>query len=301
MRKRILLTGSEGVIGRHLKHTLAHRGFEVVPCDLQPGTPGGATDIRTRHAVCEKLQGCHGILHLAAVSRVALGEADPDRCRTCNVDGTRELLQAALQQPQRPWLLFTSSREVYGNPLRLPASEDTPVNPVNVYGRSKAEGEKLVQEATLQGLRTGIVRLSNVYGSPSDYPDRVIPAFLHAACLGQDIRVDGPARRFDFTHIDDVIRGILLMLEALDNGHDVPILQLTSGQSISLLELAEHIKVLSQSRSLIRRTEADAYTVSSFSGTSERALLHLGWTPQIPLLQGLTSLVKQRSIPGLTN
>ncbi|MFM7200237.1 MAG: NAD-dependent epimerase/dehydratase family protein [Myxococcota bacterium] len=301
MRKRILLTGSEGVIGQHLKHILAQRGFEVVPCDIQPSTPGGATDIRARHAVSEKVRGCHGILHLAAVSRVAQGEADPARCHTCNIEGTGELLRAALQQPQRPWLLFTSSREVYGNPLRLPATEDTPMNPVNVYGHSKVEGEKLVREATLQGLRTGIVRLSNVYGSPDDYPDRVIPAFVHAACHGRDIRVDGPARRFDFTHIDDVIRGILLMLEALDQGRDVPILQLTSGQSISLLELAEQIKVLSQSRSLIRKTEADAYTVSSFSGTSERALLHLGWRAQIALHQGLHSLVNQLSMPGLKN
>lgn len=291
VNKRILLTGSEGVIGRHLKPALAAHGYDVVACDLKPETRGGACDIRDGCAVAQKLEGCSGIVHLAAVSRVARGEAEPDHCFSCNVDGTRAVIRAAIEAPQRPWLLFASSREVYGNPSRLPATECCPIAPVNVYGRSKALGETLIQEAQREGLQAAIVRLSNVYGCPFDYPDRVIPAFLRAALSGDDVQVRGSARCFDFTHVDDVVRGLSHLIKRLDSGLPPPILHLTSGRPISLGELAQRIILLSESTSSVLEFPAEGCTVSSFYGTSDRAYDELGWMPEIMLDQGLMRLV----------
>ncbi|MEO8630408.1 MAG: NAD-dependent epimerase/dehydratase family protein [Betaproteobacteria bacterium] len=57
------------------------------------------------------------------------------------------VIEEAERQHQPPWLIFASSREVYGQPASLPATEDAPLRPVNVYGRSKLEGEYLVDAA----------------------------------------------------------------------------------------------------------------------------------------------------------
>jgi len=103
-----------------------------------------------------------GVVHLAAVSRVIDGERDPARCWAVNVEGTRTVVEAAQSSPLRPWVIYASSREVYGQPSALPASEDCDRAPLNVYGRSKVAAEDLV---TASGLAHAIVRFSNVYGA----------------------------------------------------------------------------------------------------------------------------------------
>ena len=170
---RILVTGSSGLIGRALLGVLAEDGIDTVPYDLAAGQ-----DICDPAQVTRALVGCDGVIHLAAISRVAWGETDPDLCRHINVTGTEVLLQAVLAQPRAPWMVFASSREVYGDPDALPVAETAPMLPVNHYGRSKADGERLVLAARANGLRSAIVRLSSVYGSVHDHPDRAVPSLL---------------------------------------------------------------------------------------------------------------------------
>ena len=165
---------------------------------------------------------CDGVIHLAAVSRVIWGERDPELCWATNVDGLRNVLDVAHRQPRKPWMIFASSREVYGQPSVLPASEETPREPVNVYGRSKVMGEELIEAARLDGLRASVIRLSNVYGSTTDHADRVVPAFARAAVLGHSLRVEGAEHTFDFTHISDVAQGIVALVSRLDDGQCAP-------------------------------------------------------------------------------
>jgi len=167
MSTPILVTGSEGFVGRALCRALAASDRSVRGLDLRAEDPLARGDIRDDRRVHEAVSGCVGIVALAAVSRVAWGERAPDRCWATNVDALAALLAAAAGSPRRPWIVFASSREVYGQPEALPASEDTPRRPVNIYGRSKAEGERLVADS---GLNHAIVRLSNVYGSPVTAP-----------------------------------------------------------------------------------------------------------------------------------
>ena len=206
---RILVTGSKGLIGSALRAQIEGHGREVVGLDLR-GAGSEKGDVRDAQRIRGLIDRCLGVIHLAAVSRVAWAERDQEGCWSSNVGGLRniiEALEAADRQTQRPWLVFASSREVYGQPDQLPATEDTPLRPINVYGRSKVEGERLVNEAIGRGLRAATVRLSNVYGSVDDHADRVIPAFARAAVSGTTLRVDGAECAFDFTHIDDTIPG----------------------------------------------------------------------------------------------
>ncbi len=81
------------------------------------------------------------------------------------------------------------------------------------------------------GLAVGVLRFANVYGPGNDHPDRVVPAFARAAAAGGELRIDGSDNTFDFTHISDVVRGILTMVELLARGERrAPPIHLASGR-----------------------------------------------------------------------
>jgi nucleoside-diphosphate-sugar epimerase len=263
-------------------------GWSVSVLDLRD--PAQRGDVRDARCIARAVSGCVGIVHLAAVSRVIWGEQDPALCWATNVDGTRNILDAAIASPHRPWVVFASSREVYGQPHQLPAREDTPLAPVNVYGRSKVAGEQLVVGARAAGLHTAVVRLSNVYGSSHDHADRVVPAFVRAALDGRPLRVDGVANTFDFTHVDDVAGGLIAIMRALERGESLPPLHLVTGQPTSLGDLAALVLKLTGSRSAVVEAPSRTFDVARFYGEPARALNVLGWRAAIPLREGITRL-----------
>ena len=292
MSHRILFTGSEGLVGRALRAKLEEaRGNEVVGLDVRAvGRVYG--DVRDPDRVREAIAGCRGVVHLAAVSRVVWAERAPDHCRSTNVGGLRRVLEAAFEQSARPWVLFASSREVYGQPRRLPATEDAPLLPVNVYGRSKVEGERLVEEARAGGLRAAVLRLSNVYGSAHDHANRVVPAFARAAVEGSAIRIDGADCTFDFTHIDDTVRGMVAAMDRLDAGETLPPIHLLTGAPTTLHELAAMAMTVAGRSVPVVEAPPRPFDVSRFHGDPSRAREVLGWEPRVGLQDGFERLVR---------
>lgn len=290
---QILVTGSEGLVGTALCGTLEAEGHEVVQFDLKRSAYGHAPeDVRDRDRVAVAVNGCAGIIHLAAVSRVVHGERDPIKCRQINVEGTRNVLSAAASAPSRPWVMFASSREVYGEPEELPVAEDAPLRPVNVYGRSKAEGERWVQAARDQGVATAIVRFSNVYGSTQDHSDRVVPAFARAATTGEPMRVDGGDHTFDFIHLSDTVRGVVAVVEMLEAGERrLPPIHLLTGQGTTLRALAQIAKQAGGNRSLVYEAPERIYDVARFIGDPTRSRDLLGWSAKIAVQEGVAALV----------
>ena len=290
-KSHVLVTGSEGLVGRALRTSLEACGWETVGLDLRgPGSERG--DVRDPRRVREALVGCRGVVHLAAVSRVIWAEHAPVSCRETNIGGVRHVLEAALEATPRPWVLFASSREVYGRSRRLPVAESAPLSPVNVYGRSKVAGERLVDGARINGLRTATVRLSNVYGSTSDHVDRVVPAFARAAAEGSAIRIDGAGCTFDFTHIDDAVRGLVAVIDQLEGSKTLPPVHLLTGTPTTLRELATLAVSLGRNAVPIRAAPPRAFDVAHFHGDPSRAREVLGWEPRIPLREGLARLVR---------
>lgn len=298
MGKRILLTGGSGSIGTALGVALTQRGLDFTVLDVRAsGARRG--DVRDAAAVRRAMDGCSGVVHLAAISRVSWAERAPDECRAVNVTGTGNILSAAREMRQKPWVLLASSREIYGEPDALPVTEDAPPRPINAYGRSKAEAEALVQEASRAGLPTSIVRLSNVYGSPHDHPDRVVPTFVRAALEGRTLDVSGTQRAFDFTHIDDVVQGLCAVIERLDAGDSLPPLHLVTGASVTLGDLARAIVERAGSRSALRERPTARFDVSRFVGDPGRARAILGFEARISIGEGLDRVLgSPRVEPG---
>lgn len=292
MNGRILITGSEGLVGSALRAALEDGRAQVRGLDLR-GPCGEAGDVRNAQRVRDAVAGCRGIVHLAAVSRVVWSERDPQSCRDVNVGGLRNVIETAVESTRRPWLLFASSREVYGQPDHLPVTEDAPLRPVNVYGRCKVEGERLVEVARDKGLRAAVVRLSNVYGSPHDHADRVLPAFARAALRGGVLQVEGETHVFDFTHLDDTVRGILALIELLSQGQTLPPpINLLTGRPHTLGEAASLAVQLAGTRAPVVRAAPRPFDVSRFYGDPGRARKLLGWTPRVGLREGLRRLIR---------
>lgn len=291
---KLLLTGSAGLIGACVLHVLQARGDNVVEFDVRPRHANGpALDVRSIERVREAATGCDGIIHLAAISRVVSAEIDPTLCGDVNVGGTRNVCQVASESSRRPFVIFASSREVYGNPGALPVTESDPLRPCNVYGRSKAEGERLVTELGGAGVNAAVLRLPNVYGSVLDHPDRVVPAFARRAALGGSIVVNGPDGMFDFVHADDAARAIVTQADRLASGARLPPIHLASGIGTTLGELAE-LAVAASIRPLeVRTGPRRNHDVERFVGDPGLAQALLGWACKTSLEAGFRRLVQQ--------
>ncbi len=283
----ILVTGAAGLIGRHLCKRLEAAGLPVRRFDWKSSA---TEDICNPQALGDALNGVSGVIHLAAVSRVVWAERNPALCTAINVDALAGLVDACLKGA-RPWLIFASSREVYGNPRRLPVHEDDALQPINVYGRSKRDGELIIQSARDSGLLANICRFSNVYGCPLDHEDRVAMAFAAAAARGGVISVEGSANTFDFTHVADVVDGLWLMMQATMQGERLPPVQFVSGQATTLGELAQI--AASQALGATRVDEAPPrdFDVTAFVGDPARAKALLGWSVQTGLRDGMSGLI----------
>ncbi len=288
---KILITGSCGLIGHAVRKRLHASGIETIGIDVL-GSGAECGDMRDRAAVDKAVAGCSGIIHLAAVSRVVWAQRDPERCWSTNVGGLQNLLAATDAAAASPWIVFASSREVYGYADSLPVTEDFPLQPLNVYARSKVEGERLMSAAIASGRRGAIVRFSNVYGTVQDYADRVVPAFARAAVTGQAIRVDGSGNTFDFTYIDDVADGVIALVQKLQEGQAwLPPIHFVSGKPTTLGELAMLARQIAASDSAVNEAPARDYDVAHFFGDPARAQQLLGWTATVGIREGLTRLI----------
>lgn len=290
---KILVTGSDGLVGTRLCSLLERAGNEVARLDLRPRHESSvAVDVLDLRSLSSSAAGCAGIIHLAAVSRVVWGEADPERCLRTNVLGTANVAEVAASSPTKPWVMLASSREVYGQARSLPVTESHATAPVNVYGRSKLFAEYILRSLNQAGRRVAVVRLSSVYGSADDHQDRVVPAFCRAALANDRLGVNGSECTFDFTHVDDVADGIFRMAQMLSSGHALaePI-HLVSGVPTSLHDLAALVIRCAGARSAIVERPPRTYDVSHFVGDPARARALLGWKVATSLDKGVARLL----------
>ena len=117
----ILVTGSSGLIGRHLTAVLRDRGLEVRGFDIREALE---QDTRRVDQLATAVKEVRGIVHLAAVSRVVWAEQQPILAESVNVEALRQILELISRKAEKPWIIFGSSREVYGDAIQAEARID---------------------------------------------------------------------------------------------------------------------------------------------------------------------------------
>ncbi|MEX0801658.1 MAG: NAD-dependent epimerase/dehydratase family protein [Dehalococcoidia bacterium] len=295
---KTLVTGGAGFIGSHLVDILLERGDEVVVLDnfrrpsvghLRPRVDAGDValiegDIRDYDKVLDATEGVEVVYHLAAQSNVLGSLDDIDYSFTANVVGTFNVLKAAADKGVRR-VVFTSSREVYGDPDDLPVAESHRMQAKNPYGASKVAGEAYCLAFQRMGHEVAILRLANIYG-PHDC-DRVIPIFLDRARRGEDLELYGGRQLIDFFSVHRTAEAIAAAAGCPLNG---PI-NLGSGHGTTLPELAERVLEVTGSSSHIRFLPARELEVTGYVADVSRMRGVLGVEPPDDPLSDLESMV----------
>jgi UDP-glucose 4-epimerase len=261
---RIIITGGNGFIGRHLvKKLLSYKRHTVVLISntnnmndkyladrkLLQDMPLTfyTADIRNREAISgiflnERPDIC---IHLAAKTSVADSIKNPEETMDINVKGTLNVLEAC-HDSQVNNFVFASSAAVYGNVRELPISENHMLEPLSPYGTSKMLAEQHVSSYNkLKKIQNTIsLRIFDVYGGGQPSEADVITNFAARLSKGLSpiIYGDGLQTR-DFISIDDVVDGILLSIRAMEevenNNLSSPVFNIGTGIPTSINQLAQ--------------------------------------------------------------
>jgi UDP-glucose 4-epimerase len=295
---KALVTGGAGFIGAHLVDRIAETtDDQVVVLDnlrrgrrqrirqREPYVTFIEGDIRDASVVRDAMDGCDVVYHLAAQSNVMGAMDDAEYSFTTNVGGTFNVLRAASELGV-PRVVFTSSREVYGEPEYVPVDEDHPLRPKNPYGASKLAGEAYCRTfAHCYGVDVAVFRLANVYGVGDR--DRVIPLWLERASAARDLEVFGGNQILDFIWIDRVLDALLLAgAEGLPD-----VVNIGSGTGTSILELAARIISTSGTAGNVVRLPARGPEVGRFVADTSR-MRALGLRPDADPLAHLPEVAR---------
>lgn len=313
MSAHVLVTGGVGFIGYHVSTALLARGDRVTILDDFSNAPyptvmkeRNARDLAAAFREVRVVRGCitdavlvkelisdvSGVIHLAGVAGVRPSFVSPARYARVNTEGTANVLMA-MREAGVNRLAFASSSSVYGNSTPLPAQEESPcVVPESPYAASKRAAELIASAIGLSmpALRCCALRFFTVYG-PRQRPEMAITLFANKALRGEEIDVfgDGSMRR-DFTHVDDITRGVLAAYDNASLG--VRPYNLGSGNPILLSDLIPAIGRAMGKPMRIRHIERPLGDVDATFASIERAEKELGWKPRVNFEDGLATVAE---------
>ena len=302
---RILITGINGFVGRHLAEHLSASGRHQV-IGLTRKTAGAPlADVslvhadlldpaQTRSALADAAPDT--IFHLAAQANVPQSFADPAGTLQTNMQSQLNLFEAVRALGADPLVLVAVSNEIYGPPSTLPVDEDAPLRPVNPYAVSKATQDLLAyQYFAAYHMRTIRLRPFNHIG-PRQSDKYVTGAFaaqiarIEAGLQEPLMRVGNLSAERDFTDVRDIVRAYEL---AALHGEAGAAYNIGSDRAVSIQHILD--RFLAHSRVSIRVEPDPARMrptdVPRVVCDSRRFRSLTGWEPQIPLEQTLIDIL----------
>jgi UDP-glucuronate 4-epimerase len=309
----VLVTGAAGFIGAYTCQALAARGERVVGLDnhndyydprlKRDRVAALCPDVDIRHldlgdraglaALFDELQPDR-VVHLAAQAGVRYSLQNPHAYAASNLDGFVNVLELCRQHAVAH-LVYASSSSVYGDSATPPFSEDQRVDkPRSLYAATKAANELMAYAyAQLYGLRATGLRFFTVYG-PWGRPDMAPLLFARAVLAGRPIEVFNHGRmRRDFTHVSDIVAGILGALDHSAGSEVVPHAVFNLGNHTPV-ELERFIAVIEQAAGRPAHREyrpmQPGDMVETMADTS-RARAAFGFEPRTPIETGLPPVV----------
>ncbi len=293
---KIAITGGAGFIGSHVAALL--KKHELTVFDISDHNVEKARkikgDITTLNSVVTALEGVEVVIHLAAFLGVEKSDADPLKTLEINVQGTRNVLEACRINNVKK-IVFSSSSEIYGEPIKIPIQESDTPRPLSTYGVSKLAAEEYIKAySKAYEIKYAILRFFSVYG-PRQEPEFVMPRFVKLALENQPLTIHGDGSQIRaFCHVEDVARAVVLGVE---KGENETLNIGNPDEPISIKSLAEEIikKTNSQSKlSFLNFRESKrsrAKEIIHRVPSIERANKILGYKPSVDLNTGISSVV----------
>jgi UDP-glucose 4-epimerase len=294
---RCLVLGASGFIGTHLVTELSGLGHQVVAyaryfsgknlnCE-NANIEYLTGDFVNEHRWDDLLAGVHVCYHLISTTVPKSSNDDPIADVTGNIIGTLRFLEAVRKKNVR--IVFASSGgTVYGRINSDSIDEEHPTDPLCSYGITKLAIEKyLLLYRELHGVRSVVLRIANPYGE-GQQPDAIqgaVAVFMGRVLRGHTIDIwgDGSVIR-DYIYIQDVVRA---MIAASEYGGRLNVFNIGSGAGVSLLELLRMIEQVTAKKADIIFHPSRSFDVPRNVLNIAKAQKELGWTPQVPMIDGL--------------
>jgi UDP-glucuronate 4-epimerase len=309
----ILITGAAGFIGYHTAQALLAQGKTVLGVDslndyYDVGLKQARLEQLRRHknftflqmniaereatlALAQKFPYIATILHLAAQAGVRYSLENPYAYVEANVMGQVVMLELARLCPGLKHFVYASSSSVYGANTKMPfAVGDAVDDPVSLYAATKRSGELIAATySRLYNLPTTGLRFFTVYG-PWGRPDMAYFSFVKAAFEQTPVKVfnHGKMKR-DFTYIDDIVSGIIAVLDRVPEG--AKLYNLGNNQPESLEDFLAAIEAAT-GKTLIKTYEPmQKGDVFGTYADIEASRQDLGFRPKIPISEGIPAFV----------
>jgi nucleoside-diphosphate-sugar epimerase len=307
---KVLITGSSGQIGTNLGLRCLARGDHVVGIDHRENTwskeiPTQLLDLRTEFSAQQFFQqgAPDVVIHLAAHAKVHELVIHPSRALE-NIAITANVLEYC--RVHNVPIIFSSSREVYGDVFRETTSEDDAdyTQVTSTYTASKLSSEALIYSYhQCYDLPYIVFRLSNVYGrydNDLQRMERVIPLFIDRIERDQPITVFGHKKVLDFTYIDDCVDGILRGIDRLHDGRiTTAVMNLAYGRGHSLITLAELIGETLGKAPIMDIKKSQVGEINHYIANLSRARELLDFVPKTPLFEGIKQMITDKKIQAL--
>ena len=292
---RVVITGANGFIGLHTVRTLLERGYEVAAVDLTVERVNKILDENlhvyqldvTKDSLEPVLKQGDKILHLAAVSRFAPAEQNPEMAVRVNVEGTLRVILAA-RKCKAERLIFSSTGSVYALDVEVPIREDARRRPASIYGWTKKFAEDLIMHYGKQDLRYIILRYGYVYGPGKDWG--AIGAFLKRLQNDQPPIVYGGKQTNDFVYVKDIVQANLLALETtyVNQAYNIG-----TGRGYSILDVAKLCCELSGKDIQPKITPPRSFDYQLFVFDITKARTLLDYEPQWNLYDGVRDMIAE--------
>ncbi|MDO4920590.1 MAG: UDP-glucose 4-epimerase GalE [Phascolarctobacterium sp.] len=303
----ILVTGGAGYIGSHVVEELQKSGFTpivydnfstghaaAVPEDVQL-VEGDIHDVRFARHIMEQFE-IDAVIHFAASSLVGESMVDPAKYYFNNVEGSLHLLEA-MRGAGVDRIVFSSTAAVYGEPEQVPITEDSKLQPTNVYGRSKLMIEKMLADYDMAyDFRYVALRYFNAAGaSPTrdigeDHSpeSHLIPLILktaqgvrkQVAIFGTDYPTEDGTCIRDYIHVCDLAKAHVLALQHLLKGGDSRVYNLGSENGFSVRQMIDCAKKVTAVDFTVVEETRRAGDPAVLIASSEKIRSELGWVPQ---------------------
>jgi dTDP-glucose 4,6-dehydratase len=304
----LFVTGGAGFIGSNfIRHVLASgKAYRVTNYDklTYAGNPQNLHDIASDPnyrfvkgdigdtvAVEAAMRGADAVVHFAAESHVDRSIYEPTQAIETNITGTFVLLHVA-RTLRVPRFVHISTDEVYGDLAPGTFSdEESQLRPSSPYAASKASADLLVRSYfRTYGFPAIITRSSNNYG-PYQFPEKFLPLVITNALQDQSLPIygDGMQQR-DWLHVEDNCRGVLAVLEKGREGEVYNIGGLDILDNLSMVRSV--LRILGKPESLLSYVKDRPGHDRRYALRCEKMEKELGWTPRIPLEDGLRKTIE---------